>query len=185
MSVTIHQARDLALRILGLYCVLQLINTVPRAIYLATLIGGQSSPYPGNPITELAGQLGVIAVYLASAIALLFQTDSIIRRIWGAELPVVKTETESETQIPIPVRFFWVRLIGVYFTVRGAAGLASVIWYWLPGFRFEDVRYSAPIGSLLQYAVMLVLAVVCIRRPDAPFRLFRSATASNREVMDS
>lgn len=180
MNITIHQARDLALRILGLYSVLQLFQSLPRAAWLATM--KPDTTYPGNPMIEMFGEIVVATVYLVAAYLLLRRTDFLARRIWRADERVA----ESQPAQGIATVDFWVRLIGVYFLIWSLAAVASVIWYWIPGFRY-GVEFSSGYGAsrMIQHGVMLVLAIVCIRWPDAPFRLFRPLHVPDDEVLGS
>jgi hypothetical protein len=180
MNITVYQARDLALRMLGLYCGLQIFKSIPRFVWLATM--DAESPYPGDPTIEMFGEIMVTVVYLLAAYLLLLHTDYVIGRIWRGD------ETNSETQAlpPIATVDFWVRLIGVYFLIWSLANVASVIWFWFPGFRY-DTEFVAQhrIDTLIRNGVMLALAVVCIRWPDGPFRLFRPEPIAEDEVINS
>ncbi|MCC6696904.1 MAG: hypothetical protein IT365_14835 [Candidatus Hydrogenedentes bacterium] len=177
MNITIHQVRDLALKILGLICVLKLVLNVARAAHLATLVNG--STYPGNAASEMWSEVAVTVFYLLATYFLLFRTQYLLGLIWRDS----ETDLESLSAPRIATAEFWVRLIGVYFLIWSIADLASVIWQWLPGFR-RDPSFTSDftIINTLRSGVMLLLSIVCVRWPDAPFRLFRPVPQSDEEM---
>ncbi len=179
MSVTIHQARDLALRFAGLYCVLRAFQGLPRAIYLSTWTPDRT--YPGNLSTEVIGEFAACAFYVVAAYLLLRRTAFVIRFIWPAE----EQDARLRSVIGAPAVRLWVQLIGVYFLIYSLAFIASVVWHWLPGFRSDSAMPYYNTNILIRYGVMLVLAVICIRHPDAPFRLFRPQSKTDDEVLES
>ena len=176
MNITVHQARDLALRIVGLFCVLWLFTCVPGAAYLATQIS--DSTYPGNATVEVFAQVALATFYLLAAYFLLFRTHVLLQIIWRTPEP----ESVSPSAQRLATVESWIRLMGVFFLVRSLPGVASEAAQWLLNTGYDSSSptiYGA--GGTIDNAITLALAIVCIRWPEAPLRLFQPALLRDAE----
>jgi len=179
MSITIHQVRDLALKILGLYCVLGLLVQLSGAAYVTALIPDET--YPGNAVIELAQCLANAAIYLIAAYLLLFRTQLVLRIVW----PTPEPESEAPFAPRLASLEFWFQLLGVFFVVRSLPAVASAIAFWL--FNSDTISTSTVYGrgGTIDSAVTLALAVICIRWPNALVRVFRPGLFRDEEVENS
>ncbi|MCC6488434.1 MAG: hypothetical protein IT364_13135 [Candidatus Hydrogenedentes bacterium] len=177
MNITVHQVRDLALRIFGLFCSLQLVMHIARTVYLVTLVGDIS--YPGNPENEMVAGFAGIFFYLLATYLLLFRTSDLMNLIWRNS----NTDLGTPSDQGIVSLSFWVQVVGLYFLLLSLAEIASLIWYWLPG-AGSDPMYSSDYltGQTLRSSVMLALAATCIRWPNALICLFRPTLMRSNEV---
>lgn len=151
--MSIDHARDLALKIMGLYHIINATIYLPQLVIFFAPWGGMS----GGLAMVLHYFSGFLSVVLAFAIGwlLTFRTARVVSFLWPPQAGEMQTGITGK-----PSFSFWIAMIGLYFFVRSAGGVASEVLGFF--FKHEEngnvvMSYGGP-----SQLITLVLAVVCI-----------------------
>ncbi len=145
-------ARDLAVKLFGLYCAARFAVTLPQVFtglfmreFLAEIL-----------LVLLATSLAP-AVYLGLAWACLFKTDFVCALLWRGPTDVSRAGPSGHGPSSLS---FWITLVGFFYFIRATAGLLSQWWlFWadreMLGSRFWQTRFLPDI-------FLFPLSILCI-----------------------
>lgn len=156
-----NHARDLAIKLFGLYCVVHFVEYVPA--YLWNLVAGFVSPSESPAGLETAAFVMAQALpplfFLGAGLFCLLRTNRVTGYLWNKERP-----SDKEDAIHAQPLGFWLTLIGVFFAIRGISGLGSTVADLLLQRRFEFTSYNTQ--QLVSNGIMLILAWYCVRKTE-------------------
>ncbi len=159
--MSVYHARDLAIKLFGLYCVVHFVEYVPA--YLWNLVFGFISPRESPTGFETAAFVVAQALpplfFLAAGFFCLLRTYRVTGYLWKEEAPA--SEGDAISRQPLA---FWLTLIGVFFAIRAISSLGGVVAGFFLEREFDFTSYNT--RALVSNGIMLVLAWYCIRRKE-------------------
>ncbi len=148
-----EKTRDLALKIMGLYHIINTVIYLPQLVVFFAPWGGMSEGL-AMVLHYFSGFLSVVLAFVIGWL-LTFRTVRVVSFLWPTQAGEMQTGITGK-----PSLSFWIAMIGLYFFVRSAGGAASEVL----GFFFKNegngnvvMSYGGP-----SQLITLVLAVVCI-----------------------
>lgn len=153
--MNIHQIRDLALKILGIYY-------LSHALIYAPQICGIFASWPNNSQFQVSGVAIGLSVllsllfWLGVGVFLTFRTATVIRILWSQpELGEGKPFTTR------PCLAFWIVLIGAFYFVGSLGEAVAELW------RIADRRFVDFVSNFLPNLVTLTLSSACVVKARA------------------
>ena len=156
--MNIRHARDLALKILGIYYLFHAIVYTPQLCGVFAMWNRN----PSNEYSRMAIAMSVLVpllFWLVFGLLLTFKTSSVLRLLWPSS-----DEVDSTTPTGTPSMSFWIVLVGFFYFVGSFGGALSQLW------QFVDERHygtSYRISKLLPQLFTLALSVFCIIKAKA------------------
>lgn len=154
--MNIHQIRDLALKILGIYYLSRALVYAPQ---LASLFFSwdKRPEMDGHGVSIALSVLVPLAFWLIIGLLLTFRTGVVTNLLWSS-----RDEPETST-IAKPSMRFWIVLIGFFFLVSSTGGVVVQIWVIVD----KNIQGAVMYFRFLPEVVTLVLSVVCIIKARA------------------
>jgi hypothetical protein len=150
--MNIHQIRDLALKILGIYY-------LSRALIYAPQVSSFFLSWDNNPSLAdnklaigLSGLLPLV-FWLLIGLVLTFRTGHVAKILW-----LSRQDSEART-IERPSLRFWIVLIGFFFLVSSTGGVVSHVLAFVAN---RNIRDPFIYYQYLPEIFTLVLSIICI-----------------------
>jgi hypothetical protein len=157
MNLTMHDVRDLALKLFGFYCLVRFVVIVPQIISLLAYASENEQFLTSRTLLAVISYIPAI-FYLVLAFFLLFRTRTVLTLLWGSE----KEEEPGEAGADFrgTCLAFWIVLIGIYYFIQSASGVATELW--VIAVRKEMIATSFVSIKFLPNLVILPLSLVCM-----------------------
>ena len=168
MKIDIHEARDLAVKLFGLYCIVSFVLLAPQILSVAALSPAHSELITSRLVFAVTTSIPAV-LYLALGWTLLFRTRSVVRILW-------RDVTESDSAPPFSASSlsFWITLIGLFYFIRSVSGLATQLWIF--GTRTGALGHSFSSLRFLPDLVIFPLALLFIFKARAIEEFIRRKT---------
>lgn len=150
-------ARDLAIKLFGLYCVVDAVVLAPQILSVFFMSEAMTQHLTNKFAYGIAVSLPLL-LYVAIAYVSLVRTGWMITMIWGKQ---PAGEAMSQNSTVATSLSFWITLIGVYYFIESSAGLLTQLWILAANREMWGSYWSM---KFLPSAITLPVSVVCILR---------------------
>ncbi len=162
--MNIRQLRDLAIKFIGLWCLMSGVLTIP---FIASMVGYSfDAGFHFDHVLSTLLYLAMLPLYFGFPYLLLFQTHGVAAVLWQEE--ELSTGPDFDTSLETCVA-----LIGVYY-------IPEALFKVMSHLEFFAVRPEGASGygytNFLPDAVMLAVAVLCIVKSKAIAAYIRNCT---------
>jgi hypothetical protein len=151
------QIRDLAIKLLGIYCIARVIMLVPS---LLVLFASRYRDAFGDRIEFVLAPGVSFFLYCATGYLLLFHSALVLRLLWPPA-----EEQSGATSVSLPLAT-WVSLIGLFYLIGALAETVSLgaklLCEW-DRWRSFDLRTFDQV-RLFTEVITLILAMLCITK---------------------
>ena len=150
-------ARDLAIKVFGLYCLVNVVLFAPQLASVYFMPESMTQHLTSKVAYEILMCLPLF-LNLGFAYAFLIRTELVISLIWGKQ-PIDEATLQNP---PATISLsFWITLIGVYYFIESLAGLLTELWILASS---REIWGAYPAIKFLPNVIILPCSIFCMLR---------------------